>query len=424
VIGRAAAGLDGAREGLYRARQELVEINESLERRVEDRTAEVSALRDLAARKRSEVERERIFSLSVDLMFVAHSDGALKRVNPSFEKILGFTEAELLTKSFFDVIHADDQATAFDAVLNLTKGVAAMDFETRCCCRDGSYKSFSWAAVPVLEEGVFYAVGRDMTERRQIAEKLEEARDEALASARLKSEFLANMSHEIRTPMNGVIGMTGLLLDTDLTAEQREYTELIEASSQSLMVVINDILDFSKIEAGKLQFENVDFDLREAIEATVRLLADQARDKKLEITAVIDSDVQTKLRGDSGRLRQVLSNLVGNALKFTERGSVTVRARMEMENDAGVMIRFTVSDTGIGINMAGQEKLFRAFTQADGSTTRKYGGTGLGLSISKQLVEMMHGAIGVTSTPGDGSTFWFTALFDRTTAAIVGCARG
>ena len=420
VIGRAATELAGARDGLYQARQELVEINESLERRVEERTAEVSALREVAERKRSEKERERIFSLSVDLMFVAHTDGAFKRVNPSFETILGFTEAELLTKSFFDVIHADDQAVALGAVFNLTKGVSAMDFETRCCCRDGSYRSFSWAAVPVLEEGVFYAVGRDITERRQIAEKVAEARDAALHSAQLKAEFLANMSHEIRTPMNGVLGMTTLLLYTDLSPEQRDYTETIRDSGQSLMVVIDDILDFSKIEAGKLQFENVDFDLRDSVEATLRLLADQARDKKLKLTAVLHDSVQTKLRGDSGRLRQVLSNLISNALKFTAQGEVVVRAEMEYEDDTEVVIRFTVRDTGIGITKAGQEKLFHAFSQADGSVTRQYGGTGLGLAISKQLVEMMRGEIGVMTTPGEGSTFWFTARLERTPVTVGG----
>jgi two-component system, sensor histidine kinase and response regulator len=259
---------------------------------------------------------------------------------------------------------------------------------------------------------------RHSIERKGMEIELEGIRIAAVESVRLKAEFLANMSHEIRTPMNAVIGLTDLLLEGNLEPEQREYIEMIRSSGESLLTIINDILDFSKIESGFLRFETIDFDLPGICELTVSLLAERAEAKQLHLTSEIGSDVPSNLRGDPGRVRQVLSNLIGNAIKFTENGTVALKIQTVSQTSENAVLKFEVCDTGIGISEEDRVRLFKAFTQADSSTTRKYGGTGLGLAISKQLVECMGGEIGIEHNPDGGAIFWFTGSFDKQLAAI------
>jgi two-component system sensor histidine kinase/response regulator len=339
---------------------------------------------------------------------VKDREGRHLLANAEFLRLCGRSEAQVLGRT-------DDElfSEAIAAMNRLTDVEVLRSGEVKEFEREAGGRTYHIVKFPLRDrDGTVYGtatMGTDSTDRKR-------ALSEAVEASRSKSEFLANMSHEIRTPLNGVIGMTELLLQSELSAEQRDHATTAARSGEALLTVINDILDFSKIEAGKLELDAHDFDLREAVEDVCEMLAPQAHGKGLELMAWIDDDVPAMVSGDRARLRQVLTNLVANAVKFTERGEVAVRVRLARRDDQQAIIRFDVVDTGIGIPAAVIHRLFESFSQADTSTTRRYGGTGLGLTISRQLVELMGGEIGCESEPGVGSAFHFTATLGQATA--------
>ncbi len=351
---------------------------------------------------KASAEVDKFFALSLDLMAIANADGHFVRINPAAEQMLGYDIEELTTHPFTDFIHPDDLQATQETYERQAAGGEVIAFENRYRCKDGSYRWLLWSA-GAIDDGFVYATARDVTERRQIEENLRTSREQAIEASRMKSEFLASMSHELRTPLNGVIGMTDLLRVTPLDPVQGDYVDAMGASGEALLAVISAVLDFSKGEAGHLELDRSDFELRWAVEEATQMLAEQAHSKGLEINHWVDPDVPLTVWGDRARLRQILLNLLSNAVKFTASGEVTLRV-CKHEND---QLRFSVSDTGVGINAGQASILFDAFTQADQSTTRRYGGTGLGLAISRQLVELMGGQIGTEPRERGGSTFWF-----------------
>ena len=405
----------------------------------------VSYLADVAweicARKRSEKTLQEqdtriraITDSAQDAILMINPKGEVSYWNPAAERILGYRSDEALGRDLHELLtpvrYLEAARTAFSEFARTGQGAAVgKTVELFARKKDGQEIAVALSLSATLLGGIWHGIGilRDISaqkgaeaELRELNRDLEEQTifaNEMASKAEMantaKSQFLANMSHEIRTPMNGVIGMTELLLGTELNHEQSRYAETVKSSAESLLAIINDILDFSKIEAGRLELEILNFGLRGLLDDFAAMLAVRAHGKGLEFICFAAADVPSRLQGDPGRLRQVLTNLVGNAIKFTSAGEVSVKVTLEHETEQDAVIRFSVRDTGTGIPADKQEMIFQSFTQVDASITRKFGGTGLGLSISKQLVEKMGGCIGVNSVEGNGAEFWFTACFAK-----------
>jgi PAS domain S-box-containing protein len=430
-----------AREGLHAAfgfpvllRGEVLGVMEFFSREIRAPDADLLSMLTTVGnqigmfidRSRAQQERDRFFTLSLDMLLIAGFDGCIKRVNPAWQRVLGYTEADLLSRPYLDLVHPDDREATLAEAAKLSAGKEVIYFENRYRHKDGTLRWLMWTAVPIPEQQAVYAAARDITERKaadetmtELVKELEVAKQRAEDAAETKSAFLANMSHEIRTPLNAILGMTTLALQTRLSAEQQDYLATVKSSSEALLAVVNDVLDFSKIEARRLDLDHTEFELRETVGDAAKALAIRAAEKRIELACDVHPDVPEALIGDAGRLRQVLLNVVGNAVKFTTEGEVVLRVEMEGADGPRVRLHFSVVDTGIGIPPEKQQQIFHAFTQADSSTTRRYGGTGLGLAIALRLVDLMGGRMWVESEVGRGSTFHFTAAFDRPEAVAI-----
>jgi PAS domain S-box-containing protein len=400
-----------------RRESELKQTTTKLQEQDQQREAAQVALRASEERYRSLIDG------AIDIIYRVDVEGRFTFVNPVAARVMKREPSELLGAHFLELVAPEARAEVARFYRDqLERRIHDTYLEFPAVGGDGRNVWIGQNVLMLVDEtGTigFQAVARDITERKRADAELAAARDQALETTRLKSQFVANMSHELRTPMNGILGLTELLLETSLTPEQRDHASTVRSCGETLLALLNDILDLSKIEAGRLELHSEPFDIRQLVHQTADLFEEKARRKGVELVYLVHHDVPPIVLGDPGRIRQVLTNLLGNAVKFTAAGEITIRVALEDSGANGLVLRFEVSDTGIGVSADAQARLFQPFVQADGSITRRYGGTGLGLVISRQLAELMGGRLDMTSEIGRGSTFWFTVRLTAVDAPAV-----